>query len=135
MSAEVKEETFAAVNGSEEPQGSEDHEAGDQPRVRKKRTLGVDPSLIISDGRSKRRKTPTPQPETDVKKEQGGVDRDPKDPERAASLGSEIYKKVVDMKDKEYVLVYQARVTQLLVDGQLIMQWRGDGSTVHEAAK
>lgn len=116
MSAEIKEETTAIANGSEEPQGSEDHEAGDQPRVRKKRLLGVDPSLIISDGRSKRRRTPSPQPEADVKKESGGSELDPKDPEKAAALGSEIYRKIIDMKDKEYVLYLILRAQMYLTE-------------------
>ena len=88
------------MNGSEEPHGVEDGEAGDHPRARRKR-LGVDPSLILSDGRSKRRKTPDQTPETDVKKEQSAAERDPKDPERAAELGRQIYQKILDTKDKE----------------------------------
>lgn len=100
MSTEPTERKEIPPHGSEEPSGAEEHEGGDLPRVKKKR-LGVDPSLIISDGRSKRRKTPTLTPETDVKKEDGSGERDPKDPERAATLGREIYQKMLDMKDKE----------------------------------
>lgn len=100
MSKEPAEDKAIPTNGSEEPQGADDHEGGDHPRIKKKR-LGVDPSLIISDGRSKRRKTPTLTPETDVKKEDATGERDPKDPERAATLGRDIYQKVLDLKDKE----------------------------------
>ena len=100
MSTEPTENKAIPTNGSEEPHGAEEQEAGDHPRVKKKR-LGVDPSLIISDGRSKRRKTPTPTPETDVKKEDGAGDRDPKDTERANTLGREIYQKILGLTDKE----------------------------------
>ena len=102
MSSAPKEDKDITMTGSEEPLGAEDHEGGDHPRLKKKR-LGVDPSLIISDGRSKRRKTPTLTPETEVKKDDGLAERDPKDVERATALGREIYQKIFDMKDKEYV--------------------------------
>lgn len=92
------------INGSEEPQaGASDADTGDHPRVKKKR-LGVDPSLIISDGRSKRRKTPDETPEMEDKKEQG-LDRDPKDAEKAAQVGRELYQKLVATTDKECVNV------------------------------
>lgn len=65
-------------------------------KVKKKR-LGVDPSLIIAEGgRSKRRRTPSPQPE---QKEQ--VNLDPKDSARAQELGMVIYEKIMDSKTKE----------------------------------
>jgi hypothetical protein len=71
-----------------------------QKGVRKKR-MGVDPSLIISDGRSKRRRTPTPEPApaaatAAVKSE---AEKDPKDKARATSLGREVYKKVLASVD------------------------------------
>jgi hypothetical protein len=69
-----------------------------QPKV-KKRRLGVDPSLIISEERSKRRRTPTPEPEQDDK----DVVHDPKDPQRAKELGLQIYQKIMDAKDSECV--------------------------------
>lgn len=66
-------------------------------KVKKKR-LGVDPSLIIAEGgRSKRRRTPSPQPEQ--QKEQ--VNLDPKDSARARELGMVIYEKIMDSKTKE----------------------------------
>jgi len=67
-----------------------------QPKVRKHR-LGVDPSLIISDERSKRRRSPSPERENDDKH----VVHDPKDPERAKQLGSQIYRKIMETKDSE----------------------------------
>jgi len=69
------------------------------PSVRtKKKRLGVDPSLILSDGRSKRRKSPTP--EADEKMGEGGGN-DPKDPARAKTLGYQIYNKIMTMKSAE----------------------------------
>lgn len=63
----------------------------------KKRRLGVDPQLILStEGRSKRRRTPSPPPDT---KQQ--VEHDPKDPERAAKVGLQIYTKILGMHDTE----------------------------------
>ncbi|OCF31781.1 hypothetical protein I316_06588 [Kwoniella heveanensis BCC8398] len=67
-----------------------------QPKVRKKR-LGVDPSLIISDGRPKRRRTPSPQPEN----AETEMDKDPKDPQRAKELGYVIYRRIMDSKDPD----------------------------------
>lgn len=65
-------------------------------KVKKKR-LGVDPSLIIAEGgRSKRRRTPSPEPD---QKEQ--VNLDPKDSARAKELGMVIYEKIMDSKTKE----------------------------------
>lgn len=71
------------------------HDDADTSELRvKKRRLGVDPSLIISDGRSKRRRTPSPEPE--VKNEPGGGANDPKDAARATTLGRDIYQKIMD---------------------------------------
>jgi len=69
------------------------------PSVRtKKKRLGVDPSLIISDGRSKRRRTPSP--EAEEKMGEGGGN-DPKDPVRAKTLGYQIYNKIMTLKSAE----------------------------------
>lgn len=57
----------------------------------------MDPSLIISEERSKRRRTPTPEAEHEDK---DGV-HDPKDPARAKELGLQIFKKIMDSKDSE----------------------------------
>ncbi|ORX41076.1 Bromodomain-containing protein [Kockovaella imperatae] len=71
---------------------------GDGGRSKKRRNLrGVDPSLIISQDRSKRRKTPTPEPEARDSKDAV----DPKDKDRAKRLGMEIYEKIMASKDKE----------------------------------
>lgn len=88
-SAEVKSE-------DPEPRGTS---ADPVPKVKKRRELGVDPSLIISEERSKRRKTPTPEPEDVPRKDE----HDPKDPVRAKQLGMEIYGKVLKMEDNESV--------------------------------
>jgi hypothetical protein len=70
-------------------------DAADAPNERpgKKRRLGVDPSLIISDGRSKRRRTPTPEPEETAGKEEVN---DPKDKARAQALGRDIYNEIMN---------------------------------------
>lgn len=74
--------------------------ANETAKKTRRRELGVDASLILSEGRSKRRRTPTPPPkvEKEVEKEEG-----PKDKARATKLGLEIYKRVVDERDKECV--------------------------------
>lgn len=100
MSTDPTDDKGALGKVSEEPHGEAEHDSADHPRVKKKR-LGVDPSLIISNGRSKRHKTPTPTPGVDVKKEVGAGDLDPKDSGKAAEAGREIYQKVLAMKDKE----------------------------------
>lgn len=91
----------ASIGSKAEPETNEGEDAGSPDpnappqRGKKRRLLGVDPSLIISDGRSKRRKSPTPEPsDSAVTKVEAG--KDPKDKARALSLGREIYKKVVD---------------------------------------
>ncbi|KAL1410050.1 hypothetical protein Q8F55_004052 [Vanrija albida] len=66
----------------------------EKPKERKRR-LGVDPSLILSEGRSKRRRTPTPEPIVNKN------DMDPKDPERAKALGLALYYKIMAMKDSD----------------------------------
>nr|ODN89897.1 hypothetical protein L203_01814 [Cryptococcus depauperatus CBS 7841] len=64
-----------------------------------KRRLGVDPSLIISEsGRSRRRRSPSPQ-----SAQQQSNNPDPKDPARAKELGLIIYEKIMAEKDKEHV--------------------------------
>jgi hypothetical protein len=88
-------ETRTRAESSETPQNAGTAQE-QQPRV-KKRRLGVDPSLIISEERSKRRRTPTPEAEHDDK---DGV-HDPKDPARAKELGLQIFKKIMDSKDPE----------------------------------
>lgn len=76
--------------GAEAEAGDNGSTAAPVPRVRKKR-LGVDPSLIISEERSKRRRSPSP---SAVKRE----DPDPKNPERAAALGRELFHKIMVKK-------------------------------------
>ena len=88
----VKAENDGPDHTSEQRDSSEP-----APRMKKRRLLGVDPSLIISEERSKRRKTPTPEAEADEK----DVVRDPKDPERAKQLGLQIYGKVMESRDPE----------------------------------
>lgn len=98
-----KDETTREISASEDPQVKDEAEKGeDQPRARRKR-MGVDPSLIISEERSKRRRTPSPAPETEgkVKKEDGGDAADPKDPEKAAAVGKELYAMLMGLKGKE----------------------------------
>lgn len=98
-----KDETTRGISASEDPQVKDEAEKGeDQPRARRKR-MGVDPSLIISEERSKRRRTPSPAPETEgkVKKEDGGDAADPKDPEKAAAVGKELYAMLMGLKGKE----------------------------------
>lgn len=61
----------------------------------RKRRLDVNPELILStEGRSKRRRTPSPGPQT---KE----DPDPKDPARAKQLGLQLYNKISAMRESE----------------------------------
>lgn len=73
-------------------------ESGTPSVKTKKKRLGVDPSLIISDGRSKRRKSPTPEAEEEMGR---GGGNDPKDPARAKTLGYQIYNKIMTMKSAE----------------------------------
>jgi hypothetical protein len=95
--------TTRGQSTTEDPQVNDEQNKGEeQPRARRKR-MGVDPSLIISEERSKRRRTPSPAPEMDgkVKKEDGADAADPKDPEKAAAVGKELYDKLMDVKSKE----------------------------------
>lgn len=61
----------------------------------RKRRLDVNPELILStEGRSKRRRTPSPGPQTKD-------DPDPKDPSRAKQLGLQLYSKISAMRESE----------------------------------
>lgn len=61
----------------------------------RKRRLDVNPELILStEGRSKRRRTPSPDAHAKD-------DPDPKDPERAKQLGTQLYNKISAMRDPE----------------------------------
>ena len=71
-------------------------------RVRKRR-LDVNPNLILSDGRSKRRKSPTPEMGGGKGEDEDGL-HDPKDPLRAQQLGNIIYGKIMGMVTPGYVL-------------------------------
>lgn len=65
----------------------------DKPQ--RKRRLDVNPSLILStEGRSKRRRTPTPPPGG------GKAGADPKEVERAKTLGMVIYNKIMNLHDQ-----------------------------------
>jgi len=92
VSAKTKEAADVQDDGENRGRSSESA----QPRARKKR-LGVDLSLILSEQRSKRRKTPTPEPE----QQKGQEANDPKDAERAKTLGMQIYQKIMDANDTE----------------------------------
>lgn len=81
-------------NGDEETNDA----TGSSARVRKRR-LDVNPNLILSDGRSKRRKTPTPEPGAKDVDEDGVYD--PKDPDRAQQLGNLIYGKIMGTSSSE----------------------------------
>lgn len=88
--------TPAADHPADSPGDAAHPAAPSDQRVKKKR-LGVDPSLIIAEGgRSKRRRTPSPQPE---QKEQ--VNTDPRDSARAKELGMVIYERIMGSKTKE----------------------------------
>lgn len=79
------------------PTPAAEHPAAPSDQRVKKKRLGVDPSLIIAEGgRSKRRRTPSPQPE---QKEQ--VNTDPRDSARAKELGMVIYERIMGSKTKE----------------------------------
>ncbi|KAK4687188.1 hypothetical protein P7C73_g2928, partial [Tremellales sp. Uapishka_1] len=84
---------------SKSPDKSEAQEH-DQPPKQRRRRMGVDPSLILSEGRSKRRKTPTPPPAGEDEAEAKG-ENDPKDPARAKLLGGQIMKQIMEQKDKD----------------------------------
>lgn len=58
----------------------------------------MNPSLIISEERSKRRRSPSHEPED---RKPNGDGEDPKDPERAKALGEEIVRKILDAKESE----------------------------------
>lgn len=73
-----------------------DSASPDKPAREKKRRLDVNPQLILSEGRSKRRRTPSPPPAAKQL-----VDSDPKDPERASQLGLQLYNKIMAMRDVE----------------------------------
>ena len=97
---EVKDEV--ADTSMERDESAEASGTGETGKGKKRRHLtGVDPSAILSEGRSKRRKTPTPEPEDKL----GSKDhaQDPKDKERAKRLGMEIYNKIIAQKDREWV--------------------------------
>jgi hypothetical protein len=67
--------------------------AASPDKPQRKRRLDVNPSLILStEGRSKRRRTPSPLP--DIKAEV-----DPKDAERAKHLGLALYNKIMALRD------------------------------------
>lgn len=90
------------VAQSESPDKGTDATGTNGARIRKRR-LDVDATLILSDGRSKRRKTPSVEPED--KKEnvlEDGV-YDPKDPTRAKTLGLKLYNKLLKAKATEWV--------------------------------
>jgi hypothetical protein len=76
-----------------------------------KRRLGVDPSLILSEGRSKRRKTPTPVPDEAKDKGEEGKDaqgeEDPRDTVRARKLGLELVAKIMKQTDSEWVIRWE----------------------------
>lgn len=61
----------------------------------RKRKLDVDTSLIITEGRRRRR---SPSPAHDVK-----PDLDPRDPERAKTLGLQLLARIMAMKDSKCV--------------------------------
>lgn len=72
-------------------QSRPDRASPDKPQ--RKRRLDVNPSLILNtEGRSKRRRTPSPLP--DVQPEV-----DPKDVERAKHLGLSLYSKIMALRD------------------------------------
>lgn len=86
-----------AAHAPADSPGDAAHPAAPSDQRAKKKRLGVDPSLIIAEGgRSKRRRTPSPQPE---QKEQ--VNTDPRDSARAKELGMVIYERIMGSKTKE----------------------------------
>jgi hypothetical protein len=98
--------TMPTADKREASESEEPHPTGpegEQEQGRRRKRIDVDASLIISDGRSKRRRTPSPVPEPEVKVKKEEDPLDPKDPERAATLGKELYQKLMNTKDKEYV--------------------------------
>lgn len=87
---EVKTERVASRASAPGAAGS----SSPEKRARKRR-LDVNPELILStEGRSKRRRTPSPDP-------QAKDDPDPKDAERAKHLGLQLYHKISAMRDSE----------------------------------
>jgi hypothetical protein len=74
----------------------DESDSASAPKARKRR-LDVNPSLIISDGRSKRRKSPTPE----ASPGKGNDTKDNKDPKKASELGLALYRKIMDSKDAE----------------------------------
>ena len=69
-------------------------------KKQKRRMIGVDPSLIISEQRSKRRRSPTPEAEIEV--DTKSAVPNPKDGVRAKQYGMQIMKKIMDAMDSEY---------------------------------
>lgn len=90
-------QTTPGPDASEQQQ----HDDAEPTGRRGKKRLGVDPSLILSEGRSKRRRTPSPDPEDGHDEHDGGGSHDPKDPERAKRLGYGIYNRIMGEKTKE----------------------------------
>ena len=87
----------AEANG-DGAEGSVEREENDGPVKRGKRVLkGLDSSLILSTDRSKRRRTPTPEPADESKDDV----LDPQDRERAKRLGMEMYRKIMAQRDKQ----------------------------------
>ncbi len=81
----------------EEPAPASSETGDHNTKVKKRRLFGVDPSLILSEERSKRRRTPSPEPEGDEKQ----AVLDPKDPERAKQLGMQVYRRIMETEDSE----------------------------------
>ncbi|KAK8850478.1 hypothetical protein IAR55_004396 [Kwoniella newhampshirensis] len=69
-----------------------------QPKTRKRR-LGVDPSLIISEERSKRRRTPSVDPEHGDEDVKGAVEI--RDPVKVKELGYVIYNRILESRDPD----------------------------------
>ena len=72
-------------------------ESGNIQAKTRRRRLGVDPSLIISEDRSKRRRTPSPEADDDDK----DAVHDPQDAQTVKHLGMQIFQKIMDSKDSK----------------------------------
>ncbi|WVW80887.1 hypothetical protein I302_102878 [Kwoniella bestiolae CBS 10118] len=98
----MKETPLRKSNSPVKVNASESAEMDPSQKLRIRR-LGVDPTLILSDGsgRPKRKRTQSQEPEQSHQQHGAGDERDPKDPVRATELGNVIYRKIMDAKSSD----------------------------------
>ncbi|WWD20660.1 hypothetical protein CI109_105136 [Kwoniella shandongensis] len=94
----IKTESNNAPGSSSSASAAAEQQQQQQPKTRKRR-LGVDPSLIISEERSKRRRTPSLDPEHGDEEVKGAVEI--RDPAKVKEFGLSIYNRILQSKDSD----------------------------------